>query len=73
MAIVLVERILPPTVSMLLWGGLMICSAVYMGAVQPLAPDASGWSKLWKGLGTAMTVYGALMLVGAWNQNAIQF
>jgi thiol:disulfide interchange protein DsbD len=64
-AIVLLERILPPAVSMLLWALLMICSAVYMGAVQPLAPDASGWSKLWKGLGMALLVYGVLMLVGA--------
>jgi len=64
-AIVLVERILPPTVAMLLWGGLMICSAIYMGAVQPLAPDTSGWNKLWKGLGLVLLIYGVLMLVGA--------
>ena len=64
-AIVLLERILPPAVAMVLWALLMICSAVYMGAVQTLAADASGWRKLWKGLGLVLLGYGVLMLVGA--------
>jgi thiol:disulfide interchange protein DsbD len=64
-AIYLLERILPEAVSMLLWGLLLIVSGIYMGAFLHLAHDASGWRKLWKGLGTAMAVYGALMLVGA--------
>jgi thiol:disulfide interchange protein DsbD len=64
-AIYLLERILPEAVSMLLWGLLLIVSGIYMGAFLHLAHDANGWRKLWKGLGTAMAVYGALMLVGA--------
>ncbi|BCU07517.1 thiol:disulfide interchange protein DsbD [Allochromatium tepidum] len=64
-AILMLERILPPAVAMLLWGGLLICSAVYMGALTQLQPGASGWSKLWKGLGLVLLIYGALMLVGA--------
>ncbi len=64
-AIYLLERILPEAISMLLWGMLLIVSGIYMGAFLHMAHDASGWRKLWKGLGTAMTVYGALMLVGA--------
>lgn len=64
-AILLLERILPPAVSLLLWGGLLICSAIYLGAITHLPPDASGWRKLWQGLGLVMLVYGALMLVGA--------
>ncbi|WP_246237504.1 protein-disulfide reductase DsbD [Caldichromatium japonicum] len=64
-AILMLERILPPALSLILWGLLLICSAVYLGALSPLKPDASGWRKLWKGLGVALLVYGALMLVGA--------
>lgn len=64
-AIFMMERILPPAVAMLLWGLLLICSAVYMGALTQLPQGASGWSKLWKGLGVFLLIYGALMLLGA--------
>ncbi len=64
-AIFMLERILPPAVAMLLWGLLLICSAVYMGALTQLTQSASGWSKLWKGLGIFLLIYGALMLLGA--------
>ncbi len=64
-AIMLLERILPAAVSMVLWGLLLISSAVYLGALQSLPQDASGWKKLWKGFGLVLFVYGVLMLVGA--------
>lgn len=64
-AIMLLERILPAAVTMLLWGLLLISSAVYLGAVGPLPEGASGWRKLWKSLGVFLLIYGALMLVGA--------
>jgi thiol:disulfide interchange protein DsbD len=64
-AILLLERIVPAAVAMLLWGLLLICSAVYMGALTQLQPGSSGWSKLWKGLGVFLLVYGTLMVVGA--------
>nr|WP_246194880.1 protein-disulfide reductase DsbD [Allochromatium palmeri] len=64
-AILMLERILPPAVAMLLWALLLICSAVYMGALTQIQPGANGWSKLWKGLGLGLLIYGALMLVGA--------
>jgi thioredoxin:protein disulfide reductase len=64
-AISLLERILSAPLSMALWGLLLICSAIYMGALRDLPVEASGWSKLWKGLGVALLIYGSLMLVGA--------
>ena len=63
-AIVLLERIVPPAVAMLLWGTLLVVSAVYMGALQQLPVEASGWDRLWRGLGCVLLIYGALMLVG---------
>jgi thiol:disulfide interchange protein DsbD len=64
-AILLLERILPPAIAMLLWSLLLIGSAVFLGALQDLPPEAGGWRKLWKGLGFVLLTYGVLMLVGA--------
>lgn len=64
LAILLLERIIHPSLAMLLWGLLLICSAVYMGALKQLPETASGYAKLWKGLGVAALIYGSLMLVG---------
>ncbi|WP_260292133.1 protein-disulfide reductase DsbD [Sedimenticola hydrogenitrophicus] len=64
-AIILLERILPVDVSMLLWGILLVVSAIYMGALRELAVEASGWDRLWKGLGVVVLIYGTLMLIGA--------
>jgi len=63
-ALLLLERILPPAAAMALWGLLLICSAVYLGALQRLPPAAGGWRKLWQGLGLFLLAYGVLMLVG---------
>lgn len=64
-AIIMLERIIPATLSMVLWGTLLVVSAIYLGALHELAIEASGWQRLWKGLGVVLLIYGALMLVGA--------
>lgn len=63
-AIILLERIVPPAIAMLLWGALLVVSAIYMGALHQLPVEASGWDRLWKGLGVVILIYGALMLIG---------
>jgi thiol:disulfide interchange protein DsbD len=63
-AIWMLERILPAAVTLLLWALLAIISAVYMGATDAIKEGASGWYKLWKGLGLVLLIYGGLMLVG---------
>jgi thiol:disulfide interchange protein DsbD len=60
-AIWMLERIVPVAVAMLLWATLLIVSAIYMGALEAAA---TGWRKLWKGVGVVMLAYGALMLIG---------
>lgn len=65
LAIWMLDRIIPPQVTMLLWGVLLIVTAVYMGALTGLLPEADGWQKLRKGTGLVMLVYGGLLLVGA--------
>ncbi len=63
-AVWLLERIVPPPVALLLWALLLIIPAIYLGALDALPQPASGWRKLWKGVGVVMLTYGILLLVG---------
>ena len=63
-AIYLLERVVPESVALLLWAALFIVCAIYMGALDSLAPDSGGWRRLWKGAGLVMLVYGVLVMVG---------
>ncbi len=64
-AIFLLDRVLPAWLILLLWAGLFMVSAIYMGALEPLGKDAGGFRKLWKGLGLVLLVYGVLLMIGA--------
>lgn len=55
---------LPEVPVLFLWSALFIISAVYLGAVQSLPQNASGWRYLWKGLGLFLLIWGAMALVG---------
>jgi len=55
---------LPQVPVLLLWSVLLIVTAVYMSATQPLPADASGWRYLWKGFGTFFLIWGGLALLG---------
>jgi len=61
----LLERILPIEIIMALIGVLLIVSAIYMGAIDAIKQEASGWFRLWKGVGLVMMIYGAMLLIGA--------
>ena len=65
-AIGLLERILPDTLSAGLWSILLIGTAVGMGAMDRLdATSASVWTRLRTGTGLAMLCYGAILMLGA--------
>jgi thiol:disulfide interchange protein DsbD len=64
-AIWLLERIFPAPVTLALWASLLVLSSIYLGALDDLAVEASGWSRLWKGVGVLSLVYGVLLLIGA--------
>ncbi len=64
-AIWMLERILPAPLTMSLWAALLIVSAIYLGALDSVPPEGSGWRRLWKGAGLVMLLYGAVLLVGA--------
>ncbi|MFO1371868.1 MAG: thioredoxin family protein [Candidatus Competibacteraceae bacterium] len=63
-ALWLLERILPAAVGMVLWATLLIVTATYMGALQPLIHGGPPWRTLIKGLGMVLLIYGILLLVG---------
>ena len=73
-AIYLAGPILPAWLSMLAWAGLLIVSAIFLHALDPLPNHASGWRKLWKGMGIVALLYGAALLLGvlAGSRDALQ-
>lgn len=60
----MLSRIVPAAVTMLFAAMLLIIPAIYMSALEPLPQAASGWKKLWKGLGLIMLIFGVLQLIG---------
>ncbi|MBK8814475.1 MAG: protein-disulfide reductase DsbD [Methylococcaceae bacterium] len=63
-AVWMLSRILPPSITMFLWSLLLILPAIYLNALDPLPEHSTGWRKLWKGLGITMLAYGLLLLIG---------
>ena len=64
-AIWLVSPVIPAVAHMLLWAALLIVSAIYLHALDPLPHPAKGWSKFWKGVGVVALVAGVALVVGA--------
>jgi len=60
---------LPAVPVLYLWGGLLIVSSVYLGALQTLPADAGGWRQLWRGIGVIALVWGVLALLGGMSDN----
>jgi thiol:disulfide interchange protein DsbD len=65
MAIWIISPVIPVAAHMLLWAALLIFSAIYLHALDPLPPNAHVLRKLGKGLGLLALLLGAAYLVGA--------
>jgi thiol:disulfide interchange protein DsbD len=65
LAIWIISPVLPSTVHMLLWASLLIVSAMYLHAIDPLPHNASGLHRLWKGIGVIALLIGVALLAGA--------
>ena len=63
-AIYLISPIIPAWLNMLLWAMLLIGSAIFLHALDPLPAHASGWARLWKGFGVALLIGGLAILLG---------
>jgi len=63
-AIWLVSPVIPAAAQMLAWAALLIFSAIYLHALDPLPPHAHGWHRFGKGLGVLALLVGAALLLG---------
>jgi thioredoxin:protein disulfide reductase len=63
-AIWLISPIINEVVHMLLWAALLIISAIYLHAIDPLPDRASGFRKLLKGVGVISLLLGVALLIG---------
>jgi thiol:disulfide interchange protein DsbD len=64
-AIWLISPLLSEIAQMLMWAALLIISAMYLHALEPLAVNARGFTRFWKGVGIMSLVAGVALLLGA--------
>ncbi|MEX1199407.1 MAG: protein-disulfide reductase DsbD [Methylophaga sp.] len=65
LAIWMLSRVIPPSLTLALWSALLIICAVYLGALETLSIDANGWQRFWKGFGLLSLTLGVLLMIGA--------
>ncbi|MCB1977703.1 MAG: protein-disulfide reductase DsbD [Nitrosomonas sp.] len=63
-AIWLISPVINEVVHMLLWAALLIISAIYLHAIDPLPDRASGFRKFLKGVGVISLLVGIALLIG---------
>ncbi len=64
-AIWMMDRVLPGSVTLVLWALLVFLTGVFLGAFEPLPAAPTPVRRLAKGLGVLACLYGALLLIGA--------
>ena len=64
-AIWLISPLLSEVTQMLLWAALLIISAMFLHVLEPLAVNAKGLARFWKGVGMIALVAGIALLLGA--------
>ena len=64
-AIWMMDRVLPGSVTLLLWALLVFLTGVFLGAFEQLPASPSPVQRLAKGFGVLACLYGALLLIGA--------
>ncbi|MDX1375096.1 MAG: protein-disulfide reductase DsbD [Burkholderiales bacterium] len=64
-AVWIISPIIPVAVQMLAWSALLVGSAMFLRAIDPLPRGARGWARLWKSVGVLALVAGIAMLLGA--------
>ena len=64
-AIFMISPVIPQSIQMLLWAGLLIIPAIYLHALDPLPADSAPASRLLKGVGIILLALGVTMIIGA--------
>lgn len=63
-ALWIVSPVLPTWALMLCGAALLIVTAIFLRALDPLHSGANGWLRLWKGVGVGFLVAGCSLLIG---------
>ena len=63
-AIWMLSRIIPASLSMFLWMLLLLVSSIYWGALEPLHVSATGLRKILKSIVVLLFLYAAILLIG---------
>lgn len=63
-AIWMVSPVIPAWAHMLAWAALFVIGAAYLSVFDPLPAHASGWRRLWKGVGVLLVMIGAVLVIG---------
>ncbi len=73
-ALYMLAGVLPTWLQMLAWAALLIVSASFLHVFDRLPDGASGWMRLWKGLGVLLALAGAALVVGvaSGSRNVLQ-
>lgn len=64
-ALWMITPVIPALAMMVGWAALLLFSAIFLHAIDPLPPQAKGWQRFWKGVGVVLLLAGAAILVGA--------
>ncbi len=64
-AIYLISPVIPDIIHLLLWAALLIISAMYLKAIDPLPVHATGYARFAKGIGIIALTVGLALLAGA--------
>ncbi len=60
-----IAPLMPTLLLMLAWALLLIVSASYLHALDPLPANSKAWLRFWKGIGVVLLIVGAALLIGA--------
>ncbi len=63
-ALYMITPVLPNWLLMLAWAALLLVSATFLRVFDRLPDNASGWTRLFKGLGLVLALAGAALVVG---------
>ncbi|MDE1953865.1 MAG: protein-disulfide reductase DsbD [Betaproteobacteria bacterium] len=63
-ALYMITPVLPDWLLMLAWAALLLVSATFLRVFDRLPDNASGWTRLFKGLGLVLALAGAALVVG---------
>lgn len=72
-AIWMLSRVIPATITMLLWAVLLIMCSVYLGSStthKQKERQKTGWQKFWLGIALVFAIYGTLLMIGATMGNS---